>query len=87
MDESSQLLEEAVNLLPTVSPRSLNHTDKQHMLADSAGMASMAAATALNSGKAASHALQLLELGRGVIAGLLMDMRGDISSLKREHPV
>ncbi|KLU92421.1 hypothetical protein MAPG_11367 [Magnaporthiopsis poae ATCC 64411] len=85
-EESSQLLQEAVKLLPTVSPRSLNHTDKQHMLADSAGLASMAAATALNAGKEPSHALQLLELGRGVIAGLLMDMRGDISDLKREHP-
>ncbi|KAL8296254.1 hypothetical protein RB600_001640 [Gaeumannomyces tritici] len=85
-DESSQLLQEAVELLPTVSPRSLNHTDKQHMLADSAGLASMAAATALNAGKEASHALRLLELGRGVIAGLLMDMRGDISDLTRKHP-
>ncbi|KAL8367900.1 hypothetical protein RB599_003698 [Gaeumannomyces hyphopodioides] len=85
-DESSQLLQEAVELLPTVSPRSLNHTDKQHMLANFAGLASMAAATALNAGKEASHALQLLELGRGVIAGLLMDMRGDISDLKRKHP-
>jgi len=85
--ESSLLLEAAVHLLPTVSPRSLNHTDKQHLLADSAGLASMAAATALNAGKAASHALQLLELGRGVIASLLMDMRGDISDLKSKHPI
>ncbi|RYP48546.1 hypothetical protein DL768_005585 [Monosporascus sp. mg162] len=85
-DESSQLLEEAVKLLPSVSPRFLNHTDKQHMLADSAGLASMAAATALNAGKKPSYALQLLELGRGVIAGLLMDMRGDISDLKDKHP-
>ncbi|RYP45618.1 hypothetical protein DL768_008055 [Monosporascus sp. mg162] len=83
---SSQLLQEAVNLLPTVSPRSLKHTDKQHMLADSAGLASMAAAISLNAGKDAFHALQLLELGRGVIAGLLMDMRGDISDLKRKYP-
>ncbi|KAL8370380.1 hypothetical protein RB595_000652 [Gaeumannomyces hyphopodioides] len=85
-DESSQLLREAVELLPIASPRSLNHTDKQHILANSAGLASMAAATALNAGKEASHALQLLELGRGVIAGLLMDMRGDISDLTRKHP-
>ncbi|KAL8364751.1 hypothetical protein RB595_003837 [Gaeumannomyces hyphopodioides] len=85
-DESSQLLREAVKLLPIVSPRSLNHTDKQHILANSAGLASMAAATALNAGKEAFHALQLLELGRGVIAGLLMDMRGDISDLTRKHP-
>ncbi|KAI1085982.1 CHAT domain-containing protein [Rostrohypoxylon terebratum] len=56
------------------------------MLSDFAGLASMAAAIALNAGKDAYHALQLLELGRGVIAGLLMDMRGDISDLKRKHP-
>ncbi|VBB73370.1 Putative protein of unknown function [Podospora comata] len=85
-NESSQLLEEAVKLLPAVSPRFLNHNDKQHVLADSAGLASIAAAVALNAGKKPSHALQLLELGRGIIAGLLMDMRGDISDLKREYP-
>ncbi|RYP81636.1 hypothetical protein DL770_005844 [Monosporascus sp. CRB-9-2] len=85
-EESSSLLQEAVNLLPTVSPRLLKHTDKQHMLADFAGLASMAAATALNSGKEAYYALRLLELGRGVIAGLLMEMRSDISDLQQQHP-
>ncbi|KJZ70857.1 hypothetical protein HIM_09771 [Hirsutella minnesotensis 3608] len=85
--DSSQLLQEAVTLLPTVSPRSLNHTDKQHMLAGFAGLSSAAAATLLNAGGDAYHALRLLELGRGVIAGLLMDMRGDISDVKRAHPI
>ena len=85
-DESSTLLEDAVRLLPTVSPRSLQHTDKQHMLADFAGIASMAAATALNAGKEAHHALKLLELGRGIIAGLLLEMRTDASDLERQHP-
>lgn len=32
------------------------------------------------------HALQLLELGRGVLAGLLMDLRRDIIDLKLEYP-
>ena len=84
-DESSQLLQGAVNLLPVVSPRSLQHNDKQHMLADFAGLASIAAATALNAGRGASDSLRLLELGRGVIAGLLMEMRGDISDLEDKH--
>ncbi|KAL7918917.1 CHAT domain-containing protein [Trichoderma austrokoningii] len=35
---------------------------------------------------APQDALRLLELGRGVIASLLMDMRGDITSLQQEHP-
>ncbi|KAG8413806.1 hypothetical protein J3459_012471 [Metarhizium acridum] len=67
-EQASTLLQHAVDLLPTVSPRSLQHTDKQHMLADSAGLASMAAATALNAGKDPYYALQSLELGRAVIA-------------------
>ncbi|EUC39771.1 hypothetical protein COCMIDRAFT_110631 [Bipolaris oryzae ATCC 44560] len=83
---SSTLLEEAVELLPTVSLRSLQHTDKQHELERFAGLASMAAATALNAGKSAYHALKLLELGRGVIAGLLLEMRSDVSELEQRHP-
>ncbi|KAJ5369314.1 uncharacterized protein N7496_009074 [Penicillium cataractarum] len=84
--ESSGLLQEAVHLLSAVSPQSLKHTDKQDILASFAGLASMAAATALNAGESACHALQLLEVGRGVIAGLLMELRGDISDLTQQHP-
>lgn len=84
--EAGDLLEEAIKLLPAVTPRSLQHTDKQDMLAKFAGLASTAAAVALNAGKSAYDALQLLELGRGVISSLLMDMRGDVSDLKAQHP-
>ncbi|EPS45867.1 hypothetical protein H072_279 [Dactylellina haptotyla CBS 200.50] len=84
-ETSSLLLEEAIKLFPVVSPRSLKHTDKQSMLAKFAGLASMAAALSLNAGRVNS-ALQTLELGRGVIAGLLMEMRVDISDLKHQHP-
>lgn len=84
--ESSLLLELAVKLLPNISPRSLKHTDKQEMLAKFDDLASMAAATALSAGKQPHHALQVLELGRGVIAGLLMEIRGDISDLRQRHP-
>ncbi|KAH0829397.1 hypothetical protein FOPE_10120 [Fonsecaea pedrosoi] len=84
--EASFMLDEAVHLLPKVSPRSLKQTDKQSRLVNHAGIASMAAATALNAGESASRALQLLELGRGVIAGSLMEMRGTISHLEKKHP-
>ncbi|KAK3366617.1 CHAT domain-containing protein [Lasiosphaeria ovina] len=50
---SSQLLRDAVYLIPT------------RMLADFAGLAAKAAATALHAKQGAYHALQLLELGRG----------------------
>ncbi|KAM0688741.1 hypothetical protein Q7P36_010816 [Cladosporium allicinum] len=84
-EQATSLLDEAVHLLPQVSLRSLQHTDKQHMLADFAGLASMAAAAALNAGKKACDALELLELGRGVIAGLLLEIRTDVSELEQQH--
>lgn len=85
-EESSNYLNDAVLLLPAVSTRLLQHTDKQHMLQNFAGLASAAASTALNAGKEAHKALELLELGRGVIAGLLLDTRIDISDLRLQHP-
>ncbi|KAH0558763.1 hypothetical protein GP486_004594 [Trichoglossum hirsutum] len=84
-EESSKLLQNAMELLHAVSPRSLEHTDKQYALREFAGLASVAAAIALNAGKEAHHALKLLELGRGVISGLLLEMRSDISALREQH--
>ncbi|KAM5347456.1 hypothetical protein ACJ41O_010461 [Fusarium nematophilum] len=49
-------------------------------------MASMAAATTLSAKKGNYDALRLLELGRGLIAGFLMDIRTDVSDLEREYP-
>ncbi|KAH8672328.1 CHAT domain-containing protein [Ilyonectria robusta] len=84
-EEASQLLHE-VSLLPMMSPRSLAYMDMQGLHVDVPGLASTAAAVALSAGKSPEDALQLLELGHGVIAGLLMDMRRDISDLKLKEP-
>jgi hypothetical protein len=84
--ESCNFLQGAVELLPIVSPRLLDNDDKQHMLTQFAGLASRAAAVALEAGKSAQFALKLLELGRCVIAGLLLEMRTDLSELRQQHP-
>lgn len=84
--EAGHFLEEAIKLMPSITPRSLQHADKQDMLAKFVNLACTAAAVALNAGNSAYDALKLLELGRGVIAGLFLDMRGDISDLKAQHP-
>jgi tetratricopeptide (TPR) repeat protein len=84
--KSSSLLQAALELLPAVNLRYLQHTDKQHILQEFAGLASMATAAALNSEKKPYRALQLLESGRGMIASLLMEMRGDISDLEQQYP-
>jgi hypothetical protein len=73
--EVSDFMEGAVRLLPILSPRLLDNSDKQAVLKRYTGLASMAAAIALNAGKDAHNALELLELGRSIIAGLLMEMR------------
>ena len=84
-EKASQVLHEAVYLVRYLSPRSLQHTDKQRMLASCADLARTAAAMALNAKKDPGHALQLLEVGRGVISGSLAEMRTDISELERQH--
>jgi hypothetical protein len=85
-DEAYHLLREAVLLLPTLSPRSLQQTDMQHMLSSTSGLATHAAAMAFNAGKDVLEALSIIELGRGVMAGLLIDTRGDLSGLRGAHP-
>lgn len=45
--ESSKFFKDAVHLIPRMSPSSLQHTDKQHVLSDFAGLSSLAAAVAL----------------------------------------
>lgn len=64
----------------------MQNTDKQHILQKFAGLAPDAASAYLNARKEASQALQLLEVGRGIISGLLLDMRTDLSSLREAHP-
>jgi len=55
------------------------------MVGEFAGLASMAAAIALNARRDPHHALELLELGRGVIASLLLETRADISVLECQN--
>ncbi|KAL6825569.1 CHAT domain-containing protein [Trichoderma sp. SZMC 28015] len=85
-EQSYQLLQEAISFLYAVSSRFSNRADTQALLTASFGLASSAASAALNAGKAPEEALRLLEQGRGVIASLLMDMRGDITDLQLQYP-
>lgn len=82
--ESTAIFRQAVGLFPLLSPRSLERSDQQHMLSKIAGIASTAAAVALNSESELSESLEFLELGRGVIARLLLEMRMDTSDFPPE---
>lgn len=65
-EEASCFLQKAIELLSTISLRSLKHADKQHVLEEFAGLTSIATATALNIKKTPYYALELLELGRAL---------------------
>ncbi|KAK4085584.1 uncharacterized protein Triagg1_574 [Trichoderma aggressivum f. europaeum] len=83
---ATSCLTTALNLLPLVSPRSLQRDDQQHMISQFSGLAAQAASYALEAGYPAYEALRLLELGRGMIMSFAIDLRSDISSLKMAHP-
>lgn len=85
-EAAADILEEAVQLLPTACPRLMSDTDKQAYLQQLYGLGSSAAAACLNAGRSPSHALEVLEAGRGVVASLLLDIRSDLSDLRQEHP-
>jgi len=84
--EASEITKIAVNLLSRVSSRSLNQNDQQHMIRRYAGLASHAAAAAIQAGKPETDAVQLLELGRGVIANLQFEAKTDLTDLRRQNP-
>ncbi|KAK0731979.1 CHAT domain-containing protein [Lasiosphaeris hirsuta] len=77
--EASDLLDQAVYLLPGISSYGLGQQDQQYMLSEFSGLATHAASAALEAGKGPVHAIQLLELGRGVISSLKSGGGADIA--------
>lgn len=80
------MAEETVELVPQLAHRSLDNSDKQHLLRDLVGLGTEAAALALNIGKTAYTAIRLIELGRNAIVGSLKGMRVDVTDLEAHHP-
>jgi hypothetical protein len=75
----------AVDLLPRTAPRSLLRIDQEHHLGSFAGLASDAAACALDAGDP-ELALRLLEQGRGVLLAQAVDARSDLTELRACRP-
>ena len=85
-ERAYEALNKAVRLVPAIAPKSLLNADKQHMLGQVVGLASNAAAVALQAGKNPFVSLEILELGRGILATSLDDMRIDVLDLKEKEP-
>lgn len=80
-----EIAKTTIDLVPLAVPFFLPATNKKRVLADAVGLASNAAAIALCSGQGPVLAVELLEAGRGAIAGSLQGIRADIFSLRETH--
>jgi tetratricopeptide (TPR) repeat protein len=84
---AAQYLKSAIELLPLIAPHSLSLDDLEYVLQHVAGLSSLAAAALLSAGKECPHkALATIELGRGIISGLITDTRMNVSELKEKDP-
>ena len=88
---AASMLEEAVLLLPEITPRFLVRGDQQHAISRFSGLAAEAAAAALSDPavpepQRPARALRLLEAARGLLLSQTLSTRGDLSQLRERHP-
>lgn len=75
--ESSNLLQQAVDLLCTVSSGFLTKVDQQYVLREFSSLGTLAASVILQAEEDVRDAFRVLEKGRGVIFRLSLDRRSD----------
>lgn len=85
MLRSGRILRTAVGLLPSVNIRALDSPDRDVNLALFTRLINTAVSHWIQLGESKLEALRLLELGRGFIASLQLDIRTDISCLEDKH--
>jgi tetratricopeptide (TPR) repeat protein len=84
--EALAAAEEAVKLLPQVTPRSLARPDREHRLGAAASLAGVAAAAAVAAGRP-GRAVELLEQARGLLVADTVDARSsDLTRLRDGNP-
>ncbi|PVI00224.1 TPR-like protein [Periconia macrospinosa] len=82
---AAELAVDAINLLPTISNRSLQRSDQQYVVSYFSGLAASACSVYLRLGLP-EQALEILERGRTVILSQLIGDRSDISTLSEAYP-
>lgn len=80
------ILEAAIHLLPRIAPRHLNHADAQFNISRFSNLTAHAVSLSLEAMDDPYKALQLLELGRGILANLQLEIHSDISALAADYP-
>jgi CHAT domain-containing protein/tetratricopeptide (TPR) repeat protein len=77
---------EAIDLMPYIHNRFLDHREQQYVVAHCSLLATTACSLALHTGRGPEVALKVLERGRSAILSLLIDDRSDTSELNATHP-
>jgi CHAT domain-containing protein/tetratricopeptide (TPR) repeat protein len=84
--QASKAAGAAMRLIPTMVLQSLENSDKQQLIGQNFGLASDAAAVALNAGEPPHVCLRLLEQGRSILAESLQNLRTNSLGLRGKHP-
>jgi hypothetical protein len=79
-------LSAAIELYPRISPRAFKADDQQKTIQELSGVTEIAASCALNAGQDPAMALEVLEAGRGIISGWIINARNDVSRLDARDP-
>ena len=85
LESAAKLAQDAINLLPTVSNRSLQRSDQQYTVSHFFGLAASACSIFLRLNQP-EQALEILEKGRTTILSQLIGDRSDISILSKIYP-
>ena len=85
-EQAANYLEKSVDLLPKVTIRTNASRDHQDNLKRLSSLGPVTASVFLKAGRTDLDSLQILEKARGVIAGLIIDSRSDVSLLREQHP-
>ncbi|KAF5563750.1 TPR Domain containing protein [Fusarium phyllophilum] len=86
LEGALEMVEKTIKMLPKISPLALDRSDQEYALSGISGFSSVAASIVLEATSDASRALRLQEASRGVIAGLTISARNDISDLEAHAP-
>lgn len=85
LTEAAAMWRSAVELLPRCAPRGLTWTDQEHQLSGRGDLVGEATAAHLAIGEVAK-AVELAELGRGILLFNQLDTRTDLAALARSAP-
>jgi tetratricopeptide (TPR) repeat protein len=85
LEQAAELARDAINLLPTVSNRSLHRSDQQYAVSHFSELAALGCSILLQLDQP-EQALEILEKGRTTILSQLVSDRSGISTLRKAHP-